>query len=61
MPDKKAKVDNTSTVLYEANEAEIARDIAGRVEGNAPAQDGDNVSRIESVTEVSVSTGWPED
>ncbi|KAL1723393.1 Alpha/Beta hydrolase protein, partial [Schizophyllum commune] len=51
VPDKKAKVDNTSTVLYEANEAEIARDIAGRVEGNAPSQDGDNVSRIESVTE----------
>ncbi|KAL1700195.1 hypothetical protein EV121DRAFT_214712 [Schizophyllum commune] len=42
VPDKKAKVDNTSTVLYEANEAEIARDTAGRVEGNAPSQDGDN-------------------
>ncbi|KAL1668009.1 hypothetical protein GGF50DRAFT_47259 [Schizophyllum commune] len=55
VPDKKAKVDNTSTVLYEANEAEIARDIAGRVEGDALAQDGDNVSRIESVTEDAAS------
>ncbi|TRM68106.1 hypothetical protein BD626DRAFT_480802 [Schizophyllum amplum] len=51
VPTKSAQQDNTSTVLYKENEAEVAREMKDRTLETMPTPEDDNLSRVESMTE----------